>query len=60
MSVGITTTPNFYGYEYGIVNVPEYDKTRWTTTNGYENPNLDSNGNPILHTQDKPKYESVT
>lgn len=62
MSVGINTSPNFYGYEYGIAyELGNLSKnSRWNTTDGYENIELNSDGTPIFKAENLEKYKSIT
>ncbi|CAD8105993.1 unnamed protein product [Paramecium sonneborni] len=55
MAVGTHTTPNFYGYEYGVQY--QFKKstknTFWSTTGAYQNES-------IIEEQSQSKYKSIT
>ncbi|CAD8128168.1 unnamed protein product [Paramecium sonneborni] len=52
MSVGINTSPNFYG--------KLSKNSRWNTTDGDENIELNSDGTPIFKAENLEKYKSIT
>jgi hypothetical protein len=58
LSIAFHTSPNHFGFEYGIV-ADDKASARWGQTTGYVDTKLDKDGRPELVVRDK-RWRSIT